>query len=138
LIELYAKKKRHIRSTYRKLKNSEKDFTVYLKATMPDHLHYGKKDDRMNVIGDIMLVPKWPRIFYYTNAKPGPGAHGFDPTITRDMFTIFYAWGPGFKNHMEVPAFENVNVYPVVAKILGLDITDVIDGSRKLADTIVK
>jgi predicted AlkP superfamily pyrophosphatase or phosphodiesterase len=138
LIELYAKKKRDIKSTYRKLKKSENGFTVYLKARMPGHLHYSEKDDRMNVIGDIMLIPKWPRIFYYANAKPDPGAHGFDPALVRDMYTIFYAWGPDFKSNMQVPAFENVNVYPVIAKILGLDFTDTIDGTRELAGKIVK
>lgn len=75
LIELYAKIKRYIMSTYRKLKKSENGFTI----------------------GDIMLIPKWPRIFYYANAKPDPGAHGFDPALVRDMYTIFYARGSDFK-----------------------------------------
>jgi hypothetical protein len=138
LVELYAKKKRDIKSTYRKLKKSENGFSVYLKSGMPDHLHYGVKDDRMKVIGDILLIPKWPRIFYYVNAKPHPGAHGFDPALVSDMYTIFYAWGPNLKTNIRVPAFENVNVYPVVAKILALEFTDKIDGTRELAEKIVK
>jgi predicted AlkP superfamily pyrophosphatase or phosphodiesterase len=138
LIELYAKKKRYIKPTYRKLKKSGNGYTAYLKSGMPEHLHYGKKDDRMNVIGDILLIPEWPQIFYYANSKPDPGAHGFDPTVTRDMYTIFYAWGPNFRNNMQVAAFENVNVYPVIAKILGLEVTEIIDGSNGLADQIVK
>lgn len=138
LIELYAKKKRYIKATYRKLKKNEKGFTAYLKASMPDHLHYGEKDDRMKVIGDIMLIPRWPQIFYYPGAKPDPGAHGFDPASVEDMYTVFYAWGPNFKTNVQVAAFENVNVYPVVAKILGLEITDKIDGSFELANRIVE
>ena len=69
LIELYAKNKRDIKSTYRKLKKQENGFTAYLKSGMPAHLHYGDKDDRMNVIGDIMLIPAWPKIFYYPDKK---------------------------------------------------------------------
>ena len=92
----------------------------------------------MNVIGDIMLIPKWPRIFYYANAKPDPGAHGFDPALVRDMYTIFYAWGPDFKSNMQVPAFENVNVYAVIAKIPGLNFTDTIYRTPEQAEKIVK
>jgi len=56
----------------------------------------------------------------------------------KDMYTIFYAWGPNFKTSLKVPAFENVNVYPVVAKILGLSYTEKIDGTESLSSAIVK
>ena len=138
LIELYAKIKRYIMSTYRKLKKSENGFTVYLKARMPDHLHYSEKDDRMNVIRDIMLIPRWPRIVYNANVNSDPGSHGFDPALVRDMYTIFYAWGSDFKSNMQVPAFENVNVYAVIAKIPGLNFTDTIYRTPEQAGKIVK
>ena len=54
------------------------------------------------------------------------------------MYTDFYGWGPNFKTNMQVPAFENVNVYPVVARILRLGYTEKIDGSPELAEKIVK
>ena len=138
LIELYAKDKKDIMPIYKKLKKQEKGFTAYLKTNMPAHLHYGEKDDVKNVIGDILLIPLWPKIFYYNNKKPDPGAHGFDPSLVKDMYTIFYAWGPNFKTNMQVPAFENVNVYPVVTRILGLNYNDKIDGSPELAEKIIK
>lgn len=138
LMELYAKIKKDILPTYNKLKKEENGFNVYLKANMPAHLHYGEKDDVHHVIGDILLIPRWPKIFYYRNSKPDPGAHGFDPSLVKDMYTIFYAWGPNFKSNIKVPAFENVNVYPVVTKILGLHFEDKIDGSTELAEKIVK
>lgn len=50
--------------------------------------------------------------------KYGPGAHGYDNN-EQDMQATFYAWGP---------AFNNVDVYPLVAKILGLKIEEKIDG----------
>ncbi|HEY6503845.1 MAG TPA: alkaline phosphatase family protein, partial [Chitinophagaceae bacterium] len=138
LVELYAKNKRDIKPVYKRLKRLEKDFTVYLNNNMPEHLHYRKEDDAKGVIGDILLVPAWPKIFYYPGKKPDPGAHGFDPALIKDMYTVFYAWGPNFKTGIHVPAFENVNVYPVVTKILGLTYAEKIDGSPDLADRIVK
>jgi hypothetical protein len=53
------------------------------------------------------------------------------------MHATFFAWGPAFKN-MTVPSFENVNVYPVITKILGLHYDDKIDGTNELAEKIVK
>ncbi len=138
LVELYAKNKKDIQLTYEKLKKEEKHFTAYLKTNMPAHLHYGEKDDVHGVIGDIMLIPTWPKVFQFSNKSPNPGAHGFDPALVRDMYTIFYAWGPNFKSNMKVPAFENVNVYPVVTKILGLSYSEKIDGSSELAERILK
>jgi predicted AlkP superfamily pyrophosphatase or phosphodiesterase len=138
LVELYAKDKKDIIPVYNKLKKQEKDFTAYLSAGMPDRLHYGKNDDVTGRIGDILLIPAWPHVFNLSDRKTLPGAHGFDPALVKDMYTIFYAWGPNFKNDLRVPAFQNVNVYPVVTKILGLNYTEKIDGTPELADRIVK
>jgi len=137
LVALYAKDKKDIMPTYFKLKK-EKGFTTYLKAGMPEYLHYGEKDDVRNVIGDILLVPTWPQVFNFSKNESNPGAHGFDPVLIKDMHAVFYAWGPAFKNDLHVPSFENVDVYPVVAKILGLNYTEKIDGSTQLADRILK
>jgi predicted AlkP superfamily pyrophosphatase or phosphodiesterase len=138
LVELYAKNKKNIKPAYKKLKKQENGFTVYLKKNMPSHLHYGVKDDRKGVIGDILLIPNWPNTFQFSDKRPDPGAHGYDPVLVKDMLTVFYAWGPGFKKNIRVPAFDNVNVYPVVTKILGLTYTEKIDGSPALAEKIVK
>lgn len=136
--ELYAKDKSVIQSTYEKLKSEAKGYTPYLKTDVPAHLHYGAKDDVMDRIGDIILVPTWPLVFTFSNRKPERGAHGYDPSIVKDMLATFYAWGPAFKDSLTVPSFENVNVYSVVTKILGLTYTEKIDGTVELADKILK
>jgi hypothetical protein len=38
----------------------------------------------------------------------------------KSMRAIFYALGPDFRPDSKVPPFENIDVYPLVAKILGL------------------
>lgn len=138
LLELYAKNKKDILPAYDKLKKTAKGFTVRLKEDMPGYLHYNAQDDVMNRIGDILLIPTWPRVFKLGENDPKPGAHGFDPFKVKDMHAVFYAWGPAFKNNLQVPAFKNVDVYPVVARILGLNYTEKIDGTTQLADTILK
>ncbi len=138
LIELYAKNKDDITTTYDNLKKEEKGFTAYLKTDMPSHLHYGEKDDWMNRIGDIILLPTWPKAFNLSSRKLNPGSHGYDPAIVKDMYATFYAWGPAFKAHLEIPAFENVNVYPIVTSILGLNYKEKIDGTNGVAKEILK
>jgi hypothetical protein len=39
---------------------------------------------------------------------------------------------------VQIPAFENVNVFPVITKILGLTYEKKIDGDEKIANQILK
>jgi predicted AlkP superfamily pyrophosphatase or phosphodiesterase len=136
LMDIHAKNKADIMPLYETLKSSEKDYKVYLKSNMPVHFHYSAQDDRMNRIGDILLVPEWPKVF--SNRKPGIGHHGFDPTVVKDMHATFLAWGPAFKNQVKIPSFENVNVYPLIANILGLSYQEPIDGKIEVLKPILK
>jgi predicted AlkP superfamily pyrophosphatase or phosphodiesterase len=136
MLQLFAKDKRDIEPAYKSLKaKSNSDFDVYLKSEMPRHLHYGTKDDRMNRIGDILLLSRSPRVFSYK--KPKPGMHGFDPYKVKDMHATFIAWGPPFKKDIVIAPFENVNVYPLITQILGLPYTEKIDGKKKALKKIL-
>jgi len=55
------------------------------------------------------------------------GEHGYDPAQMKSMRAIFYAEGPDIRRGIKVPPFENVDVYPFLAEVLGLKI-DRIDG----------
>jgi alkaline phosphatase D len=44
------------------------------------------------------------------------------------MKAIFCAAGPDIRPGTRLPAFENVDLYPLIAKILGLDITHLNSG----------
>lgn len=139
LTHLYAKDKRSIRKTFRKLKKQKDGFTPYLKTNMPAHLHYGAKDDSLNRIGDIILLADWPKIFHYSEQMPVvPGRHGYDPQQVKDMHATFYAWGPAFKQPLAISSFENVHIYPLITRILGLPYAHRIDGDQQLADEVLK
>jgi len=135
-LELYAKDKSDVQPLYAALRKSAKDYKVYLKTEVPDRLHYGARDDRMNRIGDILLIPNWPKVF--SDKTPGIGHHGFDPRKVKDMQATFFAWGPAFKEGLKIPAFENVNVYPLITTILGLTYTENIDGKKEVLGGIVR
>ena len=139
LVELYAKDPKYIQTTYDELlKNKTADYAVYLKTNVPEKLHYGAKDDWHNRIGDILLIPNWPKVFDLYHRKMDPGWHGYDPTVVKDMHATFYAWGPAFKSDLIIPAFNNVDIFPMINQILGLTYTNKVDGTKKLADEILK
>ncbi|MBS1622284.1 MAG: alkaline phosphatase family protein [Bacteroidetes bacterium] len=138
LVELYAKNDDGIGETFLKLFTEAKDYKVYLRENMPEELHYGIDDDVMNRIGNILLIPDWPKVFSFTSRKLNPGAHGFNPYLVKDMQATFMAWGPAFKNELKIPPFQNVNVFPIITSILGLKYTDKIDGTPAIAKEVLK
>jgi hypothetical protein len=139
LVELYAKDPKYIQTTYDELlKNKTADYAVYLKTNVPEKLHYGTKDDWHNRIGDILLIPNWPKVFDLYHRKMDPGWHGYDPTVVKDMHATFYAWGPAFKSDLIIPAFNNVDVFQMINQLLGLTYTNKVDGTKKLANEILK
>ncbi|AYL96889.1 ectonucleotide pyrophosphatase/phosphodiesterase [Mucilaginibacter celer] len=139
LVELYAKDKTAIQPAYEQLKAEAKDYDVYLKTNMPANLHYSAADDWHNRIGDILLIPHYPKVFNLWNRKTlNMGWHGYDPYKVKDMHATFLAWGPAFKPHTEVPPFKNVDVFNLVNRILGLKYSGKTDGTDELADKVLR
>lgn len=48
------------------------------------------------------------------------------------MHGIFYAWGAGVRKRQHLPAFENVHIYPFLAKLLELEVRTPIDGRAEV------
>ncbi|MDO6391363.1 ectonucleotide pyrophosphatase/phosphodiesterase [Pontibacter sp. BT731] len=137
VVELHAKDKKAIKPTYRKLKKEAKEYQVYTRKKMPKHLHYSAKDDKYGRVGDILLLSDAPKVFHFSSRPPSPGQHGYDATKVKEMHAVFYAWGPAFKKGIKIETFENVDVYPLIAEILGLPYTFKIDGSRHLIEKVL-
>lgn len=80
-------------------------------------------------IADIILETQAPLVFTDKDRKDFHGIggnHGY--TYTKDMGALFVAEGPAFKKGVMLPAFDNVDVYPTVAKILGIKLLSKVDG----------
>lgn len=139
LVNVYAKKGHEdavVPAYQQLLKDAGGRYRVYLKTNIPDSLHYGQKDDKMGHIGDVILLANYPNIFKLNSLYVEPGAHGYEPHDIKDMQATFYAWGPNFKKNLQISTFNNVDVYAIIAKILGLQITDKIDGNDKIANQV--
>ncbi|MCW5910216.1 MAG: alkaline phosphatase family protein [Cyclobacteriaceae bacterium] len=122
-------------SLYTLLKQKEKNFTVLRKEDYPPRWHY--QNDR---VGDLLLKAKpgyylrtGSRARFLSQAKLGTkvGEHGYDPGEERDIYGVFYAQGPNIKKGAKIEAFQNIHVYPLIVKILGLPLPP-IDGKEEV------
>lgn len=130
---LYAKDEATAEALYQKLKIVDGRFKVYRRNKVPAALEYSS-DPR---IGDPVVVPNGPyeiRAHASDDATQAsaPGmasrksaapsiASSDDPRTAEQMRAIFYAQGPDIRAGVRLLPFENVNVYPFLAEILGLD-----------------
>ncbi|CAF2069088.1 hypothetical protein Bca4012_087058 [Brassica carinata] len=90
---------------------------VYLKEKLPERLHYSDSSRIPPIIGMVGegLMVRQNR----TNVQECYGDHGYD-NMFFSMRSIFIGHGPRFRRGKKVPSFENVQIYNVVAEILGL------------------
>lgn len=114
----------------------DENFKVYLKNEMPERLHYNKGQR----IPDIICEVQAGKCFIHkgNDLRKVNGMHGLDPYTNKEMHAIFYAVGPHFKKGVEIDAFENVNIYPAIAEILGLSIDHEIDGSIEVMSKVME
>jgi predicted AlkP superfamily pyrophosphatase or phosphodiesterase len=128
-------------AVYRDLKAMEKNYRVYRTAEVP----YFETPPTNPRWGEFIAIPD--EGYYFVNArtmgfrKTGGqaeiGEHGFDPE-RREMHGIFYAKGPALKAGTTIPSFKNIHVYPLMCRILGLDIPLDIDGNPEVLDGVLR
>lgn len=128
---LYAPSEAAANTAYQKLKAADAAFMVYRRANVPAELHFNSNPRE----GDPVIVPRGPYAIRahappasQEDKAPAVGNHGFDPFMMPNMKAIFYAEGPDIRIGVALKPFENVNVYPLVVRLLGLDAPKV-DGS---------
>jgi predicted AlkP superfamily pyrophosphatase or phosphodiesterase len=117
---LYGKSEADEERAYKSLLGASDTFKVYRRANMPKNLHFDSNpregDPVVVLTGPFRVVAHAPDDFM-TSVR---GAHGYDPSMMSSMKAIFYAAGPDIRAGVTVKPFENVDVYPLIARILGL------------------
>lgn len=94
------------------------------KNEIPERLHYGKHR-RVPAIF-CLAEPGWliggkPVVAWLKGHYPAGflGNHGYDPVDPR-MAALFVASGPAFRRNARLAPFDNVAVYPLLARLLGV------------------
>lgn len=87
------------------------------KEELPARLHYGANPrvPPFICIAEVgwLIVPDENE-----NVRTG-GAHGYD-NAAPEMAALFIANGPAFRTGINVPSFDNVDVYPLLARLIGV------------------
>jgi alkaline phosphatase D len=120
---LYGKSEEDRRRVYEQLKKASSQFMVFRRENVPAELNYNQNARE----GDPVVIATGAyaiRAHAPANGKPdqapGPGMHGFDPRKVPEMKASFFAAGPDIVQGKTVAPFENVNLYPWIAHMLGL------------------
>lgn len=128
-------------SIYNILKKNEKNFSVLKSEDFPHQWYYehARSGDLLLVADPGKYIVTGDRKSFVSTIKEGEvfGTHGYDPQVVREMYGIFYAKGPNIKKGTRISAFQNIHVYPLIAKILGLEIPP-IDGTFDVLQPVYK
>jgi alkaline phosphatase D len=137
---LYSPDEQAAAQAYRQLRGASDKFVVYRRSAAPAELHLSDNPR----FGDPVVIPTGPYMIraHASESPENPqpkvkGEHGYDPREMKSMRAIFYAAGPDIRPGSRLPAFENIDVYPLIAKILGLSIGP-IDGRLKPLQSILQ
>jgi len=108
---------------YRKKLQSElKKIThcqLWKKDEIPERFHFKNK----NTGEYLLLADEGWYIATKSSMVEKPfsliGMHGYDPKLL-NMHGIFYAFGSHIRKGLEIPAFENIHIYPLICHLLDL------------------
>ncbi|HSX60609.1 MAG TPA: ectonucleotide pyrophosphatase/phosphodiesterase [Tahibacter sp.] len=109
------------RYAYDALLKAHPHMQCWRRAQIPARFHYGTNARIPPIV--CLAEPGWVITTSTWLADRGShfsrGEHGYDNALP-DMGALFVANGPAFRRGARVPAFDNVDVYPLLARLLGI------------------
>ncbi|MDP1979117.1 ectonucleotide pyrophosphatase/phosphodiesterase [Undibacterium sp.] len=100
------------------LLKSHEHMQCWKKENIPARLQFGKNPRVPSIIcsADVgwLVMPDSKAV-----SKANKGSHGYD-NLSKEMQALFIANGPAFKKASVLPAFDNVDVYPLLMKLIGV------------------
>lgn len=110
----------HVHDSEAILLAPHENMRCWRKSQMPVRFHYGKN---RRVPALLCLANHGWVISSHANMTSGKhfsrGQHGYD-IDDPDMRALFIAHGPALRKAVVLPAFDNVDVYPLLADLLGI------------------
>ena len=104
-----------------KLLGKHERYDCWRKGELPTRWHYGSHPRIPAIV--CQMHEGWDAQWRAAIARRKPGAtrgsHGYDPALP-SMRAIFIAHGPAFRRGVVLPAFDNVDVYPLLARLAGI------------------
>jgi predicted AlkP superfamily pyrophosphatase or phosphodiesterase len=104
-----------------KLLGRHRHYQCWRKDALPAQWHYGRNARVPSIV--CQMDEGWsaqPAAVAAKRRQMGPrGAHGYDPALP-SMRAIFIARGPAFARGRVLPPVDNVDVYALLARLLGI------------------
>ena len=93
---------------------------VWKKNNIPERFHFNN-----NNTGEFLLLADEGWLITTQSAIDEDkftlgGMHGYDPQLP-NMHGIFYALGADIKSNLQIPAFENIHIYPMICNLLDIE-----------------
>jgi predicted AlkP superfamily pyrophosphatase or phosphodiesterase len=121
---LYGKSEEDRVRAYNQLKKASSQFMVYRLKDVPASLNFSqnpREGDPVVVATGSYAIRAHAPAAGETDRPPTTGMHGFDPRKVPEMKASFFAAGPDLVEGKTVAPFDNVNLYPWMAHLLGLN-----------------
>jgi len=122
-------------SVYKLLKIHQYHYKVFLKNQIPDYFHYKNNPfiSKILVLADL----GWSLVNGKGKGERMKGNHGYDNHLL-DMQGIFFAVGPSFRKGYRTGTILNIDVYPLLCKLFGIEPRGNIDGKLERISFILK
>ncbi len=95
-------------------------YDCWKKEQLPPRWHYGTHPRIPPIV--CQMHEGWDALTRKSIARRPPGnrgSHGYDPALP-SMQAVFVARGPAFRQSVLLPRFDNVDVYPLLARLTGI------------------
>jgi predicted AlkP superfamily pyrophosphatase or phosphodiesterase len=109
-------------------------YQIFEKGAYPAHWHFNTN----NAVVPDMVINALPSVtFIDENSDNNPGTHGYDPLEQDDLSGIFIAQGPDIKSGQQITAFENIHVFSLLAKLLGISPSVDVDSQENVLSNVI-
>lgn len=135
IVQFYLKEnKRNISQDISSINKLAQNFKCFDKDSTPEKLHF-RSSPRVGNFACIAQDGYW---IAATEFKMPKASHGWDQYSDMDMHGIFYASGPDFKESYLGESKENIHIFPLILRILGLENQYTIDGNLEKIKEVLK
>lgn len=104
-----------------RLLGSHENYDCWKRENLPPRWRYGthprvpaiicQMHEGWDALPATVIVKRW---------DGDRGSHGYDPALP-SMQALFLAHGPSFKQGSHLPRFDNVDLYPLLARLIGIE-----------------
>ncbi len=121
------------------LKKNLKHASVYLKNEVPEYFHFSKNEHITPVVisADLGWSLAPTAVTKKDSAAYGKGNHGYD-SRELDMHGYFVASGPAFKKRTKVGPLKNIDIYPLICRVLKIEPNSATDGRLEQIKSVLR